>query len=297
MSDHRTALLYAALAYAARGWLVFPLVPGHKRPAVTDWENRATTDAARIERCWRAGGYGIGIACGPSGLVVVDLDLPKPDDPPLSAEWQAEDVTDGMDVLAVLADRARASLPIDTRTVQTGGGGVHLYFRHPPRGEPLRNTQGSSGGLGPWVDTRAHGGYVVAPPTAVARRTYRLVTPIDPDPLPCWLAQALKPAPLPAQEPVSVALPDDRHGAYLRAALDAETARVRSSPPGGRNTAVYRAAVALGQLVAGNALDHHQVVAVLTAAAVEVGQEPREAAGTVASGLRAGARRPRKVAA
>lgn len=299
-TDDYTArpLRTAALRYASLGWHVFPLVPGGKRPAITDWETRASaTDTARIERCWRTAPYGVGIACGPSGLVVVDLDLPKPGDGPLPAEWQAEGVTDGMDVLAVLADRAGAPLPIATYVVRTGRGGVHLYFRHPPGGEALRNTQGSSGGLGPMVDSRAHGGYVVAPPTAVAGRSYRVVTDVAPAALPGWLAVALKPAPLPAQEPVSIALPANRSGAYLRAALDAELARVRTSPPDGHNTAVYRAAVALGQLVAGGVLGHDQVVGVLTAAAIYVGQDPREAARTIASGLRAGARRPRTVAA
>ncbi|MER7272062.1 bifunctional DNA primase/polymerase, partial [Micromonospora carbonacea] len=100
-------LLAAAIAYAERGWHVFPLRPDTrtadeddaKRPAfpsrctadrcdLTDprckmagrhvgWEERATTEPARIRRAWSARPYGVGIACGPSGLVVVDLDVPK----------------------------------------------------------------------------------------------------------------------------------------------------------------------------------------------------------------------------
>ena len=71
-------LLSAALDYAARGWHVFPLRPGQKRPALqSDWEGRATTDPDRIRGCWEHDDYNIGIACGPSGLVVVDLDTPK----------------------------------------------------------------------------------------------------------------------------------------------------------------------------------------------------------------------------
>ena len=92
MPDHRPDLLTAALGYSARGWRVFPLVPGEKRPAVTDWETRATTEAHRIRRCWGTGDYGIGIACGPSGLLVLDLDTAKPDTPPLPADLLAEDL-------------------------------------------------------------------------------------------------------------------------------------------------------------------------------------------------------------
>lgn len=63
-----------------------PLIPGDKRPAVTDWETRATTDRERITLCWTHAPYNVGIATGPSRLVVVDLDVPKcPDDTPPAA--------------------------------------------------------------------------------------------------------------------------------------------------------------------------------------------------------------------
>ena len=51
---------------ASRGWAVFPLAPGTKRPAIKAWEHRATTDPKRIKGCWYAqAGLGIGIATGP----------------------------------------------------------------------------------------------------------------------------------------------------------------------------------------------------------------------------------------
>lgn len=89
----QVALLAAALAAADRGWHVHPLRPGAKTPALHGeercprtgectgghrrWEQRATTDPKRIERAWAHAPYNIGIATGPSGLVVVDLDMPK----------------------------------------------------------------------------------------------------------------------------------------------------------------------------------------------------------------------------
>ncbi|MDI1465047.1 DNA primase, partial [Catellatospora sp. KI3] len=56
-------------------------------------------------------------------------------------------------------------------------------------------------------------------------------------------------------------------------------------------------AVALGQLVAGGALREQDVEGLLTQAAFSIGLRPMETARTIASGLRAGARRPRTVAA
>src|SRR3954451_23756708 len=89
----------AALAAARRGWHVIPLIAGTKRPAVRDWEHWATCELGRIRTTWplvhesvgdnvaqaRRGPRrlpGVGIACGPSGLVVVDLDVPKPGQTP-----------------------------------------------------------------------------------------------------------------------------------------------------------------------------------------------------------------------
>ncbi|MGW3241617.1 bifunctional DNA primase/polymerase [Streptomyces sp. NPDC001070] len=54
-------------------------MPGDKRPAVRAWENRATTDHGRIAHCRFAGDFNIGIATGPSRLVVLDLGTSKDD--------------------------------------------------------------------------------------------------------------------------------------------------------------------------------------------------------------------------
>ena len=112
----------AALLYASRGWHVFPLIPGRSgQPApatrppaatgptrgadadTTGWEQRATTSDARILRAWSSTPYGIGIACGPSRLLVVDTDRPKADD--------ADQAGDGERTLAELETRLRQALP------------------------------------------------------------------------------------------------------------------------------------------------------------------------------------------
>ncbi|MFI5838064.1 bifunctional DNA primase/polymerase [Micromonospora sp. NPDC051300] len=320
-------LLAAALAHAVRGWHVFPLRPDDKRPAFPDhtaddctgrdprcgaghtgWEQRATTDPDRIRRAWSTRPYGIGIACGPSGLVVVDLDIPKhPGDTP-PPQWAG--VCDGWDVFAVLADRHGTPINwiagygpgddpptgIDTTyTVSTGSGGTHLYYRHPTTGPALRNTTGDRGGLGWKVDTRAHGGYVVAAGSTAAGRPYTLALDVDPAPLPTWLAGLLAPAPRPARQTAAVSLPADRHDRYLAAAIRRQVAHLTAAPDGQRNHALFTSAVALGQLAAGGALTDNDVTAVLEPAALSIGLRHAEISRTIASGLRVGARQPRRL--
>jgi len=304
-------MMHAALDAAHRGWHVFPLKPGTKRPAFPDhderhcdrldprcrdghtgWEPRATLDERRITRGWSTTPYNVGIACGPSRLVVVDLDTPKPGDTP-PGEWDRPGIRTGADVLAALAVEAGQPYPGDTYTVSTPSGGTHLYFTA-PAGADFRNTAGS---LGPLVDTRAGGGYVVAAGSEANGRGYVVQVDGPAAELPGWLVDRLRPAELPPQQAVQVTVPGGRAGAYLRAAIEAEIARVTGSPARGHNTALYRAAIALGQLVAGGDLDERDVTAWLTEAAASVGQRPGEAARTIASGLQAGARRPRSVAA
>ncbi|GAA3618439.1 hypothetical protein GCM10022223_39000 [Kineosporia mesophila] len=312
----RGRLLAAALEYAERGWHVFPLRPRDKRPAFPDhaearctgrdprcrraerhvsWEERATTDPARITAAWTSATYGIGIATGPSGLLVIDLDQPKTGRPGAArppVEWEEPGIADGADVFALLCRRAGQPVPWDTHTVRTGSGGLHLYFT-PPTGARLRCTAGSLGWL---IDTRAHGGYVVAPPTTVAGREY--VTEYgqsQAEPLPEWLGEALTPRPLPVQGPTPVRLlaGTGRVRAYLEAALSRAAEAIQTSGPGQHNRALYGAAVQLGQLVAGGALTAETVRAELLPAAIAVGQSEAEAHRTITSGLSAGADRPR----
>ncbi|MEV6114828.1 bifunctional DNA primase/polymerase [Streptomyces sp. NPDC052109] len=293
-----SAQLTAALDAASRDWRVFPLIPGDKRPAVSDWETRATTDPDRITRAWSVAAFNVGIATGPSGLVAIDLDKPKhPGDTPPAA-WAEHGVTDGADVLAVLCERHGQPFPADTYTVRTWSGGTHLYFLA-PEGELLRNTAGdSSRGLGWKVDTRAWGGLVVGAGSTFEGRPYEVIRNAPVAALPGWLAELLRPAPLPPQTPIMVALTGrGRRTAFLRSAINGEVQRVTGSGPHEHNNALYIAAVALGQLVAGGELSEADVTGWLLTAALQVGQGEGEARRTITSGLRAGARRPRTVAA
>jgi hypothetical protein len=312
----REDLLAAALAHARRGWHVFPLRPGGKRPALhgdgrcprtgpcrdghQGWEQRATTGPARIRACWTHGpAWNIGIACGPSALVVIDLDTPK-NDVILPAAFAGQGIGDGAGVLAKLCRRHEQPWPPATFTVATPSG-YHLYFTAPP-GLPLGNTAGR---LGWCIDTRATGGYVVAPGSIIAERAYSVINPADPLPLPGWLANELAAPVTPrASQPGIPATPATAHAAqYAQAALQGETRRVATAPVGRRNDTLNRAAFNLGQLTAAGLLPCSVVHTALTDAACRAGLDhdpgcgPRGIAATIRSGLTAGARKPRTRAA
>ncbi len=145
-ADPRTALHDAALATAERGWHVFPLVPGEKRPAVRSWNERATTDPDRITRCWTAGAYNIGIATGPSRLVVVDLDTPKTPDDTAPEPWNLPGIVDGTDVLAAALRAARAAVP-ERHVHRADRARRHPpVLRRPGRRDRCATPPGSSGG-------------------------------------------------------------------------------------------------------------------------------------------------------
>lgn len=291
---HASALHTAALAAAERGWHVFPLAPGSKRPAVKAWEERATTDPERIARCWSAGDFGIGLATGPSGLLVLDLDTAKHahDTPP--EPWREAGVRDGADVLALLCERNDQALPVETFTVRTASGGEHLYFTA-PAGARLRNTAGA---LGWKVDTRAGGGYVVAAGSIVGGQAYSAIHDAPAAQLPDWLATLLAPARKPA------AVTDgggwlarvQRASAYAEAAVTNEVSTVRAAREGGRNATLLRAARALGRLVGAGSLPYEVASEALQSAGEACGLPSRECASTIRSGLNWAARSVRGTA-
>ncbi len=150
-------LLKAALYYARRGIPVFPCQPGGKRPLTYNGFWEATTDVHRIKGWWgRWPQANVSVPTGErSGLLVLDVDQRS----------------GGLDSLAALV-RKGGPLP-KTARARTGGEGMHVFFKYPP--EEVRN---SAGWLGPGLDIRGEGGYVVVPPS----RTQRVYEWIDRSP-------------------------------------------------------------------------------------------------------------------
>jgi len=288
----------------ARGFALFPLRPGTKLPAVArDWEHAATTSLLRLRQL-AGGGAGAGartnygVACGPSNLVVVDLDIAKAGESDGTGGSGAGGATDGWLVLLELAAAHNGQLP-RTFTVRTPSGGRHLYFRPPVDGPAPRNTVRR---LGPLIDTRGVGGYVVAPGSRVDGVEYRVVDDAPIAQLPDWISALLRPMedrPVPG-DPLSLAtalgpVRSQLSGAYARTALERELARVESARVGTRNDTLNRAAYNLGTLVGSGMLDRPEVEAELTRAARAAGLDARETASTLRSGLTAGIARPRRL--
>jgi hypothetical protein len=281
------ALSRAAHQLADQGFKVFPLVPGRKVPAVEDWEAAATTNHLTIARTWQQTPWNIGVATGPSGLLVVDLDLPKTADDKPPAAWATQDAATGADVLALIAADHHTTLPA-THEVATASGGRHLYFTQ-PHDQQLPN---SAGRIGWKIDTRGHGGYVVGSGSVIGHRHYTTSCNLLPCPLPGWITQLLTTS-APATASTRPA-PAQRHtDAYAQAALTGELDKLLAATEGRRNHALNAAAFALGQLVTAGLLDQTTTRNELATAATRIGLPQAEANRTITSGLTAGARHPR----
>ena len=289
----------AALDAAARGWHVFPLRRGAKRPALhgeaacprtgqcadghVKWEQRATTDPERIRAAWSADAFNVGIATGPSGLVVVDLDMPK--------TKSSADAPCGTATFAALCERAGHAVP-DTYRVRTASGGMHLYFTA-PAGVRLANTAGTIGEL---VDTRAWGGYVVAAGSTTATGAYEAASGSVAAPLPEWLRTILNPVPMRSTGPLRLPAVDGSRAAL--SALEAECAVVSAAPDKQRNTTLNRCAFKVGRFVAWGDIPRHVVEEAFQAAGEVRGLTAAECRATIRSALDSSIRkaRPREVA-
>jgi hypothetical protein len=175
------------LALVARGWHVFPVDSpeldrcagvgdGHdpatcrdrgKHPCVS-WSTKASTDAQDVAAWFTGNPRNVGIACGPSGLLVIDEDEPGG--------------------LEKYASEVGAEVP-DTLTVSTGRG-THFYFA--ADAHDFGNAEHALKGYG--VNVRGRGGYVVGPgSTHASGAVYAITRDVEPAPLPSWLVQALTP--------------------------------------------------------------------------------------------------------
>jgi hypothetical protein len=164
----------------------------------------------------------------------------------------------------------------------------------------LRKTEGERGnGLGWLIDTRPWGAYVVAPGTVTTAGTYAYLYDGPIATLPGWLVERLTPAPMPAAPVLPIRPAHTRRARYLDVAIRAEAGKVADATTN-RNATLFAAALALGQLVAGEALAEAEVrAALMTAAGRHIGTRQfteREAHTTITSGLKAGANRPRRIA-
>lgn len=144
-----------------------------KHPRFNRWQTLATDDFRQIESWWaQAPRSNIGIVSGASSnLVIVDIDKRH------GGEFS----------LAALI-KENGPLP-RTLKVTTGGGGFHIYFRHPGFG--VRNRVN----VRPGIDIRGDGGFIVAPPSVHASgQPYQWTEPPQMEfvaEVPSWLLEIL----------------------------------------------------------------------------------------------------------
>lgn len=285
-----SASLEAALAYAQRGWRVFPLhgivrgrctcgrrdcsSPG-KHPLVRRGLYEATTDLAQIEAWWRQWrSANIGIVTGAdSGIVVIDIDLPA--------------------AIGSLGPLLEQGVP-RTLAGLTGGGGIHLVYASGDL--ELGNSAGHLPGIDeelPGVDLRGNGGYVVAPPSL--HRSGGSYEWLDANrqiaTAPEWLKQPARPQV--SLDGVVRADFDGDGSAYGIAVLRDEMDRLRGARMGTRNHHLNRSAFVLAQLVAGGELLESVVRSSVLATSLAIGLDEPEARQTIDSAFDAGLRSPR----
>jgi hypothetical protein len=161
-------MLQAALAHAAQGKPVFPCNPLDKSPLTLHGFQDATTDPAQLTRWWKRWPNAmIGMPMGKaSGLFCGDLDL--------------KNNTDGRETWKAWLQEWQIDEASLVRKHATPSGGEHVIFQWQEgiRSIPL-NT------LGPGVEIKGEGGYIVVPPSRMADgKEYTIINDCDPTPAP-----------------------------------------------------------------------------------------------------------------
>lgn len=148
--------LEQALKLASQGFWLFPLIEGGKNPAIKGWPDKATRDEDKLRRWFASGDRNIGIYtgrfCDDAALVAVDVDNKNGkngDEQILRLELEG------------------LELP-PTAEQRTPTGGRHLLYRV---GAPLK--QGVEV-LGPGLDIRSRGGFVVGAGSAIGDAAYSI---------------------------------------------------------------------------------------------------------------------------
>lgn len=239
-------LIGAAVAAVQQGFSVFPCNPAGTRcpqsgdvidkqphllrpdaPYKIRWSEEATRDLDRVIEIWTwSPSANIAIACKPSGLLVVDCDVPK--------DGTGPDGTYALTDLCVAQGGTVESLDA-TRHVVTGSGGLHVYYRWP---DGIQASQASLvKGL---VDVRGnggeHGGYVLAPGSVTTSGAYTADTAFPIAGAPPWLVELCRDKPRPARPAPLFAQP---RGAGSIAGL---VRAVESAPDGDLNAMTFWAA-------------------------------------------------------
>lgn len=251
-----------------------------KSPLTKNGFKDATTDEHTIRSWWaKWPEAAIGMPTGSaSGLFVLDVDKKN-----------------GCDGEASLLSLMQEHGPLPpTKRVGTPMGGFHLYFQVPD-GMCIRC---SAGKLGPGIDVRGDGGYVICEGSTltdgngsvIGRYEHINGSPDVPAMAPDWLMRKLTEQPEPAKP-----LPQSRSSdtsSWAMKALKDRCADVAEAQPGTRNDTLNKAAFAVGQLIGKGVLARSEAEEALTNAAQSCGLQDGETRATIASGIEAGLKKP-----
>ncbi len=298
-------LINEALSHARDGLAVFAAEPYRKTPMPgVSWPEVSTTSTRHISAHWPRGAN-IGVDCGKSGIVVIDLDRHDPE-------------ADGVAAFTALCEEHEADRDWpDTYTVVTPTDGYHLYFENPgglgngegalPAGINVRGTGGYVLGAGSVVDRRAYEGKPELQALVGDGRAYQVYNDAPIIRRRPWLLEVLHKSKRrrPSGEACH-ALAREWPSVTL-ARLNGELRKVERTLPGasrgqqadgsekkpGRNSQLYESACRFGEVVAIGRIDADRAVEELKAAAEACGltADDGEAAveATIDSGLRKGA--------
>lgn len=191
-------ILTAALLYQSKGFSVIP-VGRNKKPLINwkEYQSRIASPAEIEEWYKKYPTMNIAIVTGKiSGIVVVDIENGGNKDgyPP-------------------------------TVTAQSGGGGIHYYYKHPgyevPNGARVRNL----------TDIRGDGGYVIAPPSVTDKGEYQWIISPDDSAFSEWSIWITKTATLENKEKKWLRAKDGVPEGYRNDAAASMAGKIISSTP------------------------------------------------------------------
>ena len=284
----------------------------------------ATTNPHRLTAWWHAEPAAVpGIAAGPSGLVLIDIDAHHDQLPPelatgllpginLALEPIARELwdnrgrfRDGRDSLRLFAAIRGGPTPWPADpacrpvTVATPSGGRHLWYRAPAPGlRQALSDPGGQHGLAWQVDVKAGWSYGLAPGAVTTAGTYEICTgdPAKPGNMPGWLSREVirVSASKPAAPPLGPALPPapgPRGAAYLTTVINrgADQLAVMND---GRKRELAKLAYHVGGLLGWSGLPADYVTDQLADAGIASGLSPRDARRIVRRGLANGIAQP-----
>jgi hypothetical protein len=293
----QNSLKAVALGHAKNGFYVIPLVENSKRPLISDWQNRATTNPLQIDSWWTEHpNANIGIACEVSNLIVIDLDTSKGAVP--SSPWYELGAKNGEDVFREICKKAGDSQLFETYSVRTPSGGKHLYFYD----QNIAIKQGTE--VNGWwrVDTRSKGGYIVAEGSrlinsanGVTNQYHSIGNHSVVLNFPTWLRDELSPKAIREKVIGSSSDPASRISnspkfsyEFAQQVLSERCTLIRNTPEGRRNQSLIKHATYIGKIIGMGSLDEKFASESLLEAAISSGLTKFESVNAIKVGIKYG---------